>query len=107
MIARSLSVSLPRLFWRSTSCLNLVVGFGSRGGGGGGGSCSGAGVFFDLRLATSDTQVLEHRFQARIVEQVLAGLGVAQDLGGLLVHDGTLSGSRCLLGLGRGFGLGG
>src|SRR5262249_7873486 len=100
MIVRSLAVSLPRLFWRSTSCLNLAVGFASSGGGG---DFWGLVVLdLGLRLATSETQILEHRSQARVIEQALSGLGVAQDLGGLRVKGGALPGRwRRLLGLGH------
>src|SRR4051794_24284658 len=99
MIARSLSKSLARRCWRRTSCLNLVVGLTSSGGGGGGGGGSGLGGF-GLRLATSEAQVFVHRFHAGVVQQVLAGLGIAEGLGGLRIEGGALLGGRSLLGLG-------
>ena len=86
---------LAALLLRSTSCWNLVVGFASRGGGGAVGSWG----LLQLRLATSDTQVLEHRFQARVVDQVLAGIGITQDLGGFLVEGSILFRGAFLPGL--------
>src|SRR5204862_7762355 len=97
MTAWSLAVSSPRFFWRSTSCLNLVVGVAWSGGGGRGGGGAGSEA---LGLATSDTQVLEHRFQALVMEQVLTLPGLPEDLGSLGVGDVTLGVARALGGLG-------
>src|SRR4051812_14726455 len=93
MTAWSLAVSLPRFFWRNTSRLNWVVGITSSGGGGGGGSEA-------LGLATSNTQVLEHLFQALEMEQVLALPGLPEDLGRLGVGNVPLGVARALGALG-------
>ena len=81
-------MSLPRFFSRFRSSRNSAPGRGVNGGGGVGGGSGSSGLGF--RLATSDTQILEHLVHAGVVGHAPAGLGVLEGLAGGRVGDPRL-----------------